>query len=140
MTITISYIGGIIVQGKWKIDSKDMLLVPEMSMLFVNIGLQFCNESQCWFYIEDSKNCAPLFHLSSYFSITANLLQSRSLQTYFADHQILCKILYIIQLKARQSLLLGSKNSMGLPSFLTLSWGGYFMYVGWGVVQNYPKS
>ena len=23
---------------------------------------------------------------------------------------------------------------------LTLSWGGYFMYVGWGVVQNYPKS
>ena len=23
--------------------------------------------------------------------------------------------------------------------YLTLSWG-YFMYVGWGVVQNYPKS
>ena len=116
-----------------KLIVKTCCLFLKCRCFFVKIGLQFCNESQCWFYFEDFKNCAPLFHFSSYFSITANLLQSRSLQTYFADHQILFKILYIIQLKARQSLLLGSKNSMGLPSFLTLSWGGgYFMYVGWG--------
>ena len=27
-----------------------------------------------------------------------------------------------------------------LQGALTQSWVGYFMYVGWGLVQNYPKS